>query len=446
MSFVGYFLIVVLFGYVFLKTLRISLGWMESFVYSLGLGFLGVSFFMFLSAVLTKSFFVSQITCLICAAAGSVFFIRDFSGKKINKDKIGFWLLVIVGFCYLAHPLSRFSFLIWDSWASYGLKAKIFFFEQTIPLEKFSNTQFLVFLRHPFYPINLALNEAFLATIAGVFDGVKIRSIFLFFGLCSVSFFYLTAKKILANKTRAAFFTAVFAFTPAVISHTVGTYAGCSDSIFMFYNFVAVITMYWAYLQKSHGYFFLSSIFAGAALWTKFEGFVCIGAIIVGIFYVFSFKEALKRTFWYLIFPVFINAGWFIVKLVKKLEFQYSFAGRPIFEDCLVKIGMYSQILMKEFFYFEKWGAVWIVFAFCWINAVISKSKQLKYLALICGLEIVGYVVVLALLSSADALRQRIVYGPVLPLERTLLHVLPIAMILVAGTLVVKFENKGKPE
>ncbi len=399
-----------------------------------------ISFVMLVSSLVTGNFFAGYFVILLVAALGIFFLSKDairvFKAGRITwrfAGEIG--LFVCVALLLGLQLFMYLPFTVWDAWASYGLKGKIFFIEQRIPLEHFKNQQFLLFLRLPFYPLNLSLNESFLATLLGTFDEAKLKIISLAFGLMSTSLVYLSLKKFL-SVTGAFLLTGVFAFTPMVILHSSGFFAGLSDILFMFYNLAAASLLYEFFRTKDKRTFFLSSFFAAASLWTKFEGFVCIFAILTASLLLFGKRELVKVCLWYLLLPVVLNAPWWIVKFITRMEFAYTFIRPHPFAALGKKMGMLIYVLSKEFTSISKWGWVWLVVPLAVVvNIRKLLDKGIKYFLTILLLEITGYILVLAFLSSPDALRARIKFGPPLSVERQLLHVLPFAVLVVGATL-----------
>ena len=436
----AYFLLSAGCGYILVRYLSSRESYATRIVYSIPAGAVFISFFMFISSLVTGNFFAGYFVIFLLAASG-IFFLSTDALRRVKAGSMS-WRFVgetglFVGIALLLgfHLFMHLPLMVRDAWASYGLKGKIFFIEQRIPLEHFKNQQFLQFLRLPFYPLNLSLNESFLATLLGDFNETKLKMISLAFGLMSINLVYLSLKKFL-SVAGAFLLTGVFAFTPMVILHSASFFAGLSDILFMFYNLAAAGLLYEFSRTKDKRTFFLSSFFAAASLWTKFEGSVCIFAILAASFFLFGKREWVKICLWYLLLPVALNAPWWIIKFITRMEFVYTFIRPHPLAAIGEKLGMLISVLSKEFVSFGKWGWVWLVVPVAVaVNIRKLLDKGVQYFLAILLVEIAGYIFVLAFLSSPGTLRTRIKLGPPLSVERQLLHVLPFAVLAVGATL-----------
>ena len=409
----------------------------EEIVYGIGIGFSIVSLVMCLSSFIFNNFFFGYIFILLLSAIGSFLWIEK-NVKKIKKSekKVDFVIIILLFIIYMVYsknPFFKLPLVVWDSWASYGLKGKIFFIEQKIPFEIFKNTQFLSFLRIPFYPLNLALNEAFIATLLNNFDEIRIKMICFLFGLLNILLIYISVREYSKCSFFAFIFGFIFAMIPFSILHSVGYFAGISDIIFTFYNFASALFLYNFYLKGDKKYFFLSSLFLPFSIWTKFEGLISLIVLSMGMFLFFSLKELKKILFFYVLPSLSIIFVGILFKTITKTEFNYSLLRKGIFEDFFIKLSLFLKFSGKELFLLHKWGIFWIVFiVFLLVNIFKLKDKEYLYFFGVMSAEFIFSLFVLALLWDKLNIIERIKTGPPLPVERELLHILPLGIILIS--------------
>lgn len=424
-------------GYTLIRAFSLEGRRGEAIIYSGGAGAVIISLLMFFSSFVTGDFLMAYGVIFIVATIGIILLGKDIIKSIVKEgERRGRLYSEIVVFSVLMillwlHDSRSLPFSVEDAWGSYGIKAKMFFLEQRINLAHFRNGQFFLFLRHPFYPLNLALNETFLATLYGIFDERILKIISLEFGLMCSSLVYIRLKKYF-SLLKSILFTFAFAFTPMVILHTAGFFAGLSDIMVTFYNFAAVV-LFWEFLTtKDKRWFFLSSFFAAAALWTKFEGFIYIASIIIGGGVLFFGKNWLFLGWEYMVIPVMVNIFWWIIKFFKHLEFSYTFVKPYLGREFLAKLWLFLYILSREVFNFDKWGTAWIIIVILFIINKAWRNKGALFYAVVLLLEIAIYITVLTLIASWGSLKERISLGPPLSLERFLLQLLPLVFILIA--------------
>ena len=424
-----YFLSAFFSGYVIAYFMKIS--YSEKFIYSFPLGFGVISIAMFFSSLVTNSFMLSYSAIMLGMLLGILLFMKDV--KKIVEIKMRFDykipLLITVLFLsiFCVNPFIKMPFLAWDAWALWGLQAKFLFFNQHIPLELFTvPNRFLTYLVHPAYPLNLALNESFFATVLGGFDEARIKLISPFFSL----FFYFAVYKQLKlylSKRLNLMLMLIILSLPIINLHSVGYYAGCSDVIVMFYNTAALLSMLKYYNSGENRYFYLSSIFCGLSMWTKLEGiFAWIALVIAGI-YLFGRSKSFSIVLKYSILPVLMNVGWYAVRILHHIPFQHHLACSHF----PLRMWTVLSAIGKELFMFYKWGPFWIVIFILMLANIFVKDKIKNFFLIVLLIELLLY---LFTLTCHRQLFYFVSFYPACPLDRLLLHLVGYSFIFMAYT------------
>lgn len=395
------------------------------------IGFGAVSLLMFWSSLIWGSFLPAWLVILILACFGAYFFVHWLGELKTSYAGIRSWIwcgLLIAIFALLGfHRWVKFPFIAWDSWALWGLKAKILFVENRIPLQIFRNREILAFDPHPYYPLNLALNEAFLASLYGYFDQAKLKTISFLFGATSGLFVYFFLQRYLRHFLSIVI-TVIFIFTPMFILHMVEFYSGCSDIVFLFYNLAAAVALWDFYIQKERKYLYFFCLLSSFALWTKIEGVVLILGIEAGILYLFGGKQKIKLSALCLLVPLLVNAPWLIKLVLPNLETaNHSF----VFSQLPYRLAWATKALAGEMVALHKWGFIWLgSFAVFLLSQLKRpKSRQYNFFTVVLATEL---LCCLAILTFHGQLLSRFVGNSAMPLDRLLFHTFGI-MIIILG-------------
>ncbi|MBF0531734.1 MAG: glycosyltransferase family 39 protein [Candidatus Omnitrophica bacterium] len=156
----------------------------------------------------------------------------------------------------------------WDSWAFWGFKAKIFFVEQKVPFAKFAD--FRNVWGNWDYPQHVPLMGTWIFTWLNTWNDQCSRIIYPLFhcGLAAGVYAFLRRRISRVLSLAAAFFILTL---PGLVWTAVGT---ISEPVLLFYYVLSFVFLLEWEQKEGQGWFILSAIFAGFAVWTKNEGMV----------------------------------------------------------------------------------------------------------------------------------------------------------------------------
>ena len=396
----------------------------------LPLGFGAISLILFWSSLFTGNFLAGYIVIFITTILGSYFLVRSIAKTKVirplqKKGTVYIVLLILILLPFFLQPFLKVPFVVWDSWSLWGLKAKVFFFEKSIPFNLLQNREILSFDRHPYYPLNLALNQSFLAALSGNFDEARMKLISLFFGVSCALLIYFFLKKHISSFL-SFLVTFVFIFTPVFILHAAGFYSGLSDIIFLFYNTALFIALIDFYISKQKKYFYLSCMLASLSLWTKIEGFIVLAAALAVILTFYKGRERFKLALKYISFSFLINIAWVIALFIPNIgKSGHVFVLSQLFS----RLFLVAKSFGGQFLAIEKWGFIWIALLCILLLRTFKGQKNIYFNFFLTAffVELIGYFFILTF--HAELFKFISVYF-IFPLERFLLQALGLAIII----------------
>jgi len=201
---------------------------------------------------------------------GSFFSFKTGAAPQVVNNLLSAFLFFLIALITAKVFLETFFIAIdlWDSWANWSFKAKVYFVEGIIPFDKYK------LLATAWgcwdYPHHVPLMEAWIMLFLGYWNDQLPRLIFpiFFSGLvfCSYTFFrrYVHQSAALAG----VFFVVSL---PALQITTIGT---ISEPALLFYYMVSVFFLLRWIEEGQLADFILSAVLIGLAGWTKNEGSV----------------------------------------------------------------------------------------------------------------------------------------------------------------------------
>lgn len=399
------------------------------------LGFGLVSFVLFVASIVFQDLFIGNMLVFGLAMCGVYFFISFLckgEGKIILewcRRNVYFGLLIVFTLVAMLRYWVKLPFFSFDSWALWGMKAKICFLSAKIPLELFHSKVFLQFVSLPSYPLSLVLNETFLSVILGTFNESALKLISLTFGVVSLFIVYSYLCEFL-KPYKSFLVTFVFLFTPMVILHTCGFYAGCADVIMLCYNISAAIMLFRFYLTRDKRYFYLFTTLIAFAFWTKLEGAVFLITYVATMLYVFKGFKGLRLAVRCITLVLLINGVWMVMLLSPGI---ISIGHGVSFNLLNQRVILMAKVISKETFTMYKWHLFWpILFLLITLSVKRNNSMHYRFFRFLFLSQFLGYCFILTLHSE---LFEFLSFYPSLPLDRLWFHTFGIACILLGLSL-----------
>ena len=200
---------------------------------------------------------------------------------------------------------------VWDSWAVWGFKAKVYFVDRMIPFDKFS--LFKTVWGNWDYPHHVPLMETWVFLCLGYWNDWWARAIFPFFhvglAVCLYYFFQRYSSRVISLS--GAFFVLTI---PHLSAMTMGT---ITEPVILFYYILGFTFLLRWHETRRDMFFLLSAIFAGLAAWTKNEGVVYAIFNLMLILFMTNKMAFSKRSFYaryYLGIIGIVIGPWWILK------------------------------------------------------------------------------------------------------------------------------------
>jgi hypothetical protein len=290
---------------------------------------------------------------------------------------------------------------MWDSWAFWAFKAKLFYFDQCIP---FVNLDILkLTVGNWDYPLHLPLLETTAALWIGKWDETLYRIIFpvYFSGICVMVFFYIYREK--------GYYPALIATCLMASLHSLQfwTTATIGESVMIFYWLTSfLILLRWKKeFQQDQAYaglLRLSAIFMGLSIWVKSEAFVLLvcNISVLMFFNQVPVKRRLLLLIGYVGMVVLINLPWHMVRCI--FDLSNPLLNAELFNSfSLCKIGSkilnVPNVLGLFIFNLKSWNIVWFSFAITLFYSVIrhlgrGTQDVFRSVVTMIGAYIVGYI------------------------------------------------------
>jgi hypothetical protein len=300
---------------------------------------------------------------------------------------------------------------VWDAWAIWLLKAKIFFIDGKI------NPQILDYVRSD-YPLVVSLLGTFIYIILGnVNDTAVLLTSTAFYFFLGLSLFAVIRKKY--GITYALLFTFLFATMQNFIRHGGRMEAGQADLPIGYFAFCSTILLL-EYIKKSSvRVLVLLNMFLAIGSLVKFEGIPI--AIVIEIFIVnHILKHKLYKQFPVLLFWIVPLFDWQIYKKINHLTYAYFIAHPFILSSSKMFNAVWGMI--KEMITVKSWYILWISY----IYALFSFGIKDKYLFIlnVIILSQIGLYIVLYMFTLGN--------DPESSAERLLVHIAPLVFYYLA--------------
>src|SRR3989339_402468 len=406
-----------------------------SFLEKIALGFLvGTSFItvqMFAYSIVGIKFSVLSIIlpwCLLLSLIGFADKKVTFGFKDYKQIEILLVFLILIKVLYVFFEALIKPVVGFDSLWNFSLRAKIFFFEKTVPL--FSTHPYFLGAGMKSYPLHLPLLEAWNYLSMNTWDDVQMKIIFPVYFCALLIIFY---QALLREKSRiqSLFFVFLLSSLPLLAYHATIEYA---DFVLGTYFLGAVIYLYEFFKSRDVKHLFVSSLLAASCGWIKEEGLILYLICFLVFFACNRFKSFKNIAVYLAPFFVFIFP-WFVARRLLGLEFGNDtvFEIEKLFyfhQETIGKI-LYKIFLTDNWHLFPIAMVVLLIFYF---KDIMSTNK--KYI-LACFALVWGFFMYLYLFTyNAGMVMSDII------LSRNCLVYFPVGLYLIGLTFSITREKQ----
>ncbi len=374
----------------------------EKLFLSFGLGFGMLTLMMFYFSVLKIDFSPLKIFLSCAVPLVAVLRLKAIRGEGVSPkgtSRTGeayfpfdiFLVLLIVVSAAMVFLLNYIYFEdVWDHWAVWGFKAKIYFLHQRIPFERFA--EFATVWGNWDYPHHVPLMEAWIMLNLGYWNDQLPRVIYPMFliGLMLCVFYYCRRYIPRTMSLMAAFWVISL---PGLQSRAVGA---IPEPILLFYYIVSLALLFRWMETKDRTLFVLSAVFAGLMVWTKNEGIIygLMNWLVLGIF-LYKEKKGLHPARAFIIYPLIalaVTAPHLISKFVLGLSNIHINTANLSPSSLLHNFQHLPAAVYFLFFYFvffAYFNVIWVAFLIVWIRSLMLKRPfyQGSYLFFLIALH-----------------------------------------------------------
>lgn len=440
----GYTLIMFLFrNYALPLTLRISLA------YGLGLGLLTLWMMIVGAFQWPFNLLTIGIPLLFLAAVGVIFLMiqrknntpppSPFQKRAQDTSRptpiaifqfafcMILWIYILHNVFYVLWRSVNIPVATWDAIATVAFKAKIFYFEQSLPA--------LTLLPHKTYPLLTPFAQTWIALNLGEWSDLWIKIIFpaAFLSYLVIHYQFLAFN---TSRTWALLGCAILLSSNLFTYHATIAYR---DFFLMYYNCGAIILLlFWNRTQQS-AFMILASFFAGLAAFTKLEGtaFLAIYLILFLIINLskksFNLKQKLTDTVKFLVPGFGIGLGFQAYKIFNNVLKEGSgIVDKTGFDFSLEKLRLIPEIIQafsNDLFFSGNWSMVWLL-ALLSLRHLPHKKKNRE-----AGLILVALFLFFSLYTTVALLTVNYTWiaGELksTTLSRLILHFYPLSVLLI---------------
>jgi hypothetical protein len=383
----------------------------SGYSYGLGIGFVAFQLYIYscLNIPWERSYLVVPWIMLFIFAflLKKVKLNFNFRYKKLRKIE---WLLLgiiaLTTTYVLLETLIR-PLAVWDGWAIWLLKSKIFFIDgKIIP-------SVLDYVRSD-YPLVVSLLGTFIYLLLGHADDTAVLlAFFAFYLFIGILFFSVIKEKF--GTTYALFMTFILLTLQNLIRHGGRYEVGQADLALGYYIFISA-TLLLDYIKKQEvKTLILLNIFLGITGLVKFEGIPFVLAVQAIITYFILKEKRYKRLFWAFLWMMPI-VEWELFKRINGISVGYFLAHR--LEFLFSKILSSTIGIFKELFNVKSWNFLWITYLFTFFFRI--KNSNLLVLNILILFQVFTYTM-LYFFTSGNS--------PESSVERLLVHVAPLVML-----------------
>jgi len=307
----------------------------------------------------------------------------------------------------------------WDAIATIAFKAKIFFFEPSLPL--------LNLLPHSSYPLFVPFIESWIAFNLGFWDNILIKIIF----PCAFLSYLTIHYKFLAdftNKTWALLGCVILLSSNFFIYHATISYR---DFFMMYFNCITIMLLiYWSQ-RKENSFLILAALFAGFATFTKLEGtgYLLIHTLLVIVILWNNKEMTLSNKFKK--FLLFVIPSYLLCLPFHIYKFATGIAGMAgrmnleVTQENIARLPTLINDFASNLFWSGNWNIIWFLLLISLLcnYKKLWHSPNIKLLTFPLLMFFVVYLFILTLTPTK-------ISNPGL-LSRIILHFFPLSVLII---------------
>lgn len=422
-------LFIIFVGYLFNQGFGLlkgrDIGWLMSCSYGLGVGVIATQMFLYSRLSIPWE---RETLLLPWVFVGIVLYVKKkiflFSlPKSIKLYGIDYVFLICIllamGYVFFEALLRPVS--VWDGWAIWLLKSKVFFIDGYISPDA---------LRYvgPEYPITISLLGTFIYTMLGyVDDRTILLTSFAFYFFLVLGFFSALKNKF--GTTYALFFTFLFVTIQNFIRHGGRLEAGQADLPLGFFMFISTLLTFEYYKTTNVKTLVLLALFLGIIALTKLEGLPFIMVIVTVLLYIIHKKKCYAH-FWTFLLYLIPIMDWMFFKSSNNLGSTYI--GSRTIEFVIPQIQNAFYGTFKELINIKTWSFLWI--AYFYLFMIKSKKNiEINFLHVVILSQLILYLLIYSFVPE---------YTPDSSIERLLVHIAPLALYEIAIKINDLYGNK----
>jgi len=330
-------------------------------------------------------------------------------------------VFIALNILYVSSRALKMPIRSWDAVATIAYKAKIIYFEKSLP--------HLNLLPHPTYPLLVPFNEAWIALNLGHWSETYIKIIF---PLIFLSYIIIHYKFLhyLTNKTWALLGCVILLSSNLFVYHATISYR---DFPLMYFNCTTIMLLILWKKYKVKPFLVIASLFAGFASFTKLEGSAFIFIyLLICLFINFtdktcSTKKKVTNTIKFSIFPLITCFSFHIFKFL-----NHATAEKTKIDFTFLKLLTLPKILLsfaKNLFLSWNWGIVW--FAVFISLFYLRRKKNLPEIRITLLCIILFFTLYASVSLFTDNYYWIAGEGSLHGISRLLLHFYPLAALLI---------------
>lgn len=366
--------------------------------YAAGVGILTFIMFLIGAFRFPMSLLNILLACLFLFAYPFVLAVRKFKMPQFNAGifsaqamsiKWYEWLL----FCAIILRIlySYFTALVKpiedvDAFANWGLRAKVFFFEQGLSLGKTHG--YFLGNGNVSYPINLPLFETWIFNVLGTWNDLLVKAIFPTFLLALIIIFYCSMRRAY-GRAFSLFSTYLLTTLPFLMYHSSSAYIDFpltvyfSSSVFLLINYLE---------SRDRRYLIISALLAGIGAWTKNEGFylmvVCAVALALSlVMQKKDLKAIIKESSIYVLIGSVFKIFWSLFNVIYHIPkgIYQNIEYTKVIEN-LYRLPVIMDHFYNKFFFYGNWNIAWFVFVVVLLVSYSNLMKNRQFYGLLINL------------------------------------------------------------
>ncbi len=387
--------------------------------FGLGFGFLTLAMFYFSWAKISFGM-LKTISVILVLIFALLFFIKNniqnrarkfnpgIQSAPLNKNKLQplfvfFMVLILLNGILVISRTWLVDIDMWDSWAVWAFKAKIYFLEGRIPFEKFD--KFSEVWGNWDYPHHVPLMETWILLWLGYWNDQWPRLLFpiFFFGLGICLYYFLKRNTSWQASIIGVFFVMSL---NALQIYTIGT---ITEPVLLFYYILSFTFLLRYILEGEKIFLVLSGLFIGFSAWTKNEGmaYLLFNVLNLILFWLSrkNFIRNVGQLMKYIVIFLSIIFPWAVLKTSLNLGnilFNADHLSYNFIKHNIPHLLNAIRALLGYFVNLQYWNLSWLMFLF-FLLINLKKSLRPPYFFLIFTIALhLGLILSLALLEPSD--------------------------------------------